>query len=188
MIMNSFQKFLSDAFKSLKSAGPIYTWITVWIFVGNFLGLFFINRFSDLQKIDYGQVIIWGLAIFLLGALIGIIFGVPKTISSPGMTAAVSVTPSAGTTKALNSSTTNLTEISDWLTKVVIGAGLVQLKQLPHFILQVANKMAIGISIKPGYVPTGMCAAIIIYYMCFGLLCGYFAMRTIFTEIFNKQF
>jgi len=111
------------------------------------------------------------LAIFLLGALIGIVFGVPKTVSSPGLNLAPLGNSAPLVNKELNSSTTNLTEISDWLTKVVIGAGLVQLKELPKFILKVAYKMAIGISIKPNYVPTGLCAAIIIYYLCFGLLC-----------------
>ena len=144
--MSSFQEFIAGALQKLSSAGPIYTWITIWIIVGNFLGLYFIGHYSNTQLIDYGQAIIWGVAIFLLGALIGIIFGVPKTVSSPVAAVVTTVNQAEDANKALSGSTNNLTEISDWLTKVVIGAGLVQLKEMPHFIWRVATKMALGMS------------------------------------------
>ncbi|TWI97547.1 hypothetical protein JN11_03367 [Mucilaginibacter frigoritolerans] len=187
--MTGFQKFINSVLNSFRSVGPIYTWVTVWIIFGNVLGLFVINHFSPTGNIDFGQVAIWALAIFLLGAVIGILFGVPKNVSSPVTNVVTQM--NAGTLEqgnsSLKSSTTNLTEISDWLTKIVLGAGLVQLKEMPHFILKVADKMALGVSLKSSYYSTSLCAAVIIYYLCFGLLCGYFAMRTIFTEIFNSQ-
>ena len=37
-------------------------------------------------------------------------------------------------------------EIADWLTKIILGAGLVQLTRLPHSDLEVRETMADGVS------------------------------------------
>jgi hypothetical protein len=62
-----------------------------------------------------------GLAAGLVGGLLGFIFGIPKT-----------VTPAASASTALveYQGNTNLEQISDWLAKILVGAGLVELKSI----------------------------------------------------------
>jgi hypothetical protein len=71
-----------------------------------------------------GTGLIAGLAAFLSGCLAGFLFGVPRAISSGQLrqqkdAAAPAYAPSS-----------NLAEVSDWLTKLLLGAGLVQLTRL----------------------------------------------------------
>src|SRR4051812_27802494 len=56
------------------------------------------------------------LAAALVGALAGFVFGIPKTVATgtPAATSAGTASPYQGNT--------NLEEISDWLTKILVGA------------------------------------------------------------------
>jgi hypothetical protein len=69
----------------------------------------------------FSLALLMGLAAALVGALAGFVFGVPKTVAAPSAAA-------GGTTTNEYQSNTNLEEISDWLTKILVGAGLVELK------------------------------------------------------------
>jgi hypothetical protein len=81
-----------------------------------------------------GGVLLLCLAAGLVGALLGFLFGIPRPLSGAetapagaGGTAAPAATGNtqAGKTWALS---TNLTQISDWLTKIIVGVGLVEAK------------------------------------------------------------
>lgn len=63
------------------------------------------------------------LAAALVGALGGFLFGIPKTMTAPPAPGAGAPTEYEGNT--------NLEQISDWLTKILVGAGLVELKSVP---------------------------------------------------------
>ncbi len=82
------------------------------------------------------------LAAALVGGLIGLTFGIPKTVkveAPPGGAAAVA----DGTKKRHNdySSNSNFEEISDWLTKILVGAGLVQIGAIPGAIDGFASRI-----------------------------------------------
>jgi hypothetical protein len=170
----------------------LYFWTTVWILVGLLLGMLILCFTGDARQINIGVVLIWMLAFFLLGALVGCLFGVPKAVSDPlknfAQRSAVqpSGTPNTiDTDKAVTAAKgiTNLTDISDWLTKIVVGAGLTQLQNMPKYIMHVANKMAEGIDLTSKANSNILCAGILVYYTCFGLIAGYFVMRSIFKDI-----
>jgi hypothetical protein len=59
----------------------------------------------------------------IAGALIGFIFGIPKSSA----TASSTTTAGTRTATAEYQGNSNLEQISDWLTKILVGAGLVQL-------------------------------------------------------------
>lgn len=59
------------------------------------------------------------LAAAMAGALLGFIFGIPKTVTTNTTNATAVQTEYKGNS--------NLEQISDWLTKILVGAGLVQL-------------------------------------------------------------
>jgi hypothetical protein len=78
------------------------------------------------------------LAAWLSGMLIGFLFGIPRAISS-GQTRQTAQTP------ALTPSS-NLAEVSDWLTKLLLGAGLVSLTKLGHPLGGLIDSLASGLS------------------------------------------
>jgi hypothetical protein len=73
---------------------------------------------------------------------------------------------------------TNLAEISDWLTKLLLGAGLVELTRLGHPLASLIDAVARGLQgIPPGGTVTGTpvitAASILIMYVVLGFLDGY---------------
>lgn len=78
------------------------------------------------------------LAAFLTGCLIGFLFGIPRIVSS-----GQSRFDPQSTEYAPSS---NLAEVSDWLTKLLLGAGLVQLTHLGAPIGHLINTVAAGLT------------------------------------------
>jgi len=126
-------------------------------------------------------------AALLSGFLLGFVFAIPRVGDKKGQTTAVgpedAQAPASG---ALSSSVLrngNLVEISDWLTKIILGVGLVEL----HSIADRLGKLSY--SLAPGLLPApcaggASCAeslasgqaaglAILIFYFTLGFLQGY---------------
>jgi hypothetical protein len=84
-----------------------------------------------LQVCAVGAVIAGACA--MVAWLFGLLFGIPRSIARPGDPA-----PAAATATQANGAhpasrvNTNLEDVSDWLTKTLIGVGLTQLSSLPH--------------------------------------------------------
>ena len=108
-----------------------------------------------------------GLAAFLIGCLAGFLFGIPRAVSS-GL-----LRQQAGTTGYAPSS--NLAEVSDWLTKLLLGAGLVQLTHLGPPIANLIDHVASGLHGPAGssQAATVMAGAILFGYTAIGLLDSY---------------
>jgi hypothetical protein len=80
---------------------------------------------------------------------------------------------------------TNLTDISDWLTKTIVGVGLTQLYQAPGFIWSFAGKVnTVGFQ-WPGH---GQLLALVlfVYFAVGGFWLGYVATRTVLTALLNQ--
>ena len=129
LILGGFLALLAIAAASLSGVGTAETglaYFTSFVAAGGICVLIFLGAFAA-------------------GSLLGFIFGVPRTAAEPApdtsstALAAQAVVPSpsaAGSTpttttlrtkKRLLQSNTNLEKISDWLTTLLVGAGLVQL-------------------------------------------------------------
>jgi len=157
------------------AANPKYIWPPIWVFFGLIISLCCVIYCNyNFHYINVGAAFLWSLAFFISGSLLGFIFGVPNVITQ--------VNPQIETS-TLSKSNTNLTQVSDWLTKIVIGAGLVELNKIPPFIWRVSKRMAMGISLSVQYEPqiSSICAAILIFNVAFGFLCGYMLMRMVFS-------
>jgi hypothetical protein len=74
-------------------------------------------------------------AAFGVGAVVGFLFGIPRRLQSDAPE------PAAGGALLVN---TNLEQISDWLTKIIIGAGLVELGHLAGALDSVADTVTLG--------------------------------------------
>ena len=166
-----------------------YLWTSINLIAGVLIGGFFVSYFAYSEKINAFSPLLWSLGYFVIGGLLGFIFSVPKIISeNPPLPPADSIGKRSLLRRKVEENT-NLTQISDWLTKILIGAGLVQLKEAPGFVLKVAKFMGQGMrngvsTLETIDSVTIMCAAIILFFLTWGFISGYIVMRLILTEQF----
>jgi hypothetical protein len=123
------------------------------------------------------------------GAGTGFLFGLPRTLtaSDPGTAAGggqnspapPGVSPTPGNLPGL-STNTNLEQISDWLTKIIVGVGLTKLDGLPSAIEGFGNRTAefFGFGGKAFGIAAGL------YFLIVGFFIGYILTRTKLTWIF----
>jgi hypothetical protein len=119
------------------------------------------------RAIGYG-ILIAGFS-FISGVLLGYLFGLHPTDNSPKSADQASSPPPK----------TNLVEIADWLTKIILGAGLVQLTRLPGPIWKFANTIALGVVEDPRVETPNPAIALAImgFFSTCGLLYGYLWTR-----------
>jgi hypothetical protein len=130
---------------------------------------------------------VWALGINLLvsgaagalGSLFGFIFGIPRT---PDATTRAAVATSEGqsgrvvASAAALGTNTNLERVSDWLTTLLIGATLVQLKEVPAWITAVADYVQGGTLTNAKIIPF-----VAVYYFILGFLGVYLITRLFLT-------
>lgn len=109
-----------------------------------------------------GVIMITSLAALFSGALIGFIFGIPKihTSAPTGLLAS----------ELTHEPNTNLEQISDWLTKIIIGVGLSQLMYVPK-ALQGMGEYIYNASNRAVAPATG--SATIVFFVTSGFLYTY---------------
>jgi hypothetical protein len=217
------QNTWTDIFKRREFLG-IADWFISRFTVIGVLGILAAGAAAWLEK-DYAVGvrvlalgIIFGAASMVGGWLVGLLFGVPRTVvrldtdaaAAPAAPAAPSTpaTPASGQEQAAAAGVTppaapaaspavarartpatgvntNLTDISDWLTKTIVGVGLTQLYQAPHFFWRVAGRIN-----DFGFQWDGhgqvLALALFIYFAAGGFWCGYVATRTVLTELLNQ--
>lgn len=78
---------------------------------------------------------------------------------------------------------TNLEQISDWLTKIIVGVSLVNSEKIGTAMLKAAGKMSESLGTGTGN--TSLSLAIMIYFSLVGLLGGYLLTRLFLQRAFN---
>jgi len=146
---------------------------------------------------------LWAISCLAVGMVVGFMFGIPKilqgnmTPTQSGKPVSSSV-PDQSYRQQVN---TNLTEISDWLTKIIVGVGLIQLKEIPKFILGKATVLATSIDGLHVNLPTNaqqtgvqlgvspylaLAVAIIVGFTALGFLFGYLFTRLYLAPAFAR--
>lgn len=131
-----------------------------------------------------GPVLLWVFASLAAGGTAGFLFGIPKS----GMKAesvgalAPSVLDKAGTTPGVDQvqrarPNTNLEEVSDWLTKILVGLTLVNLKDLQVEISRISLNAAAAIRSHPTDSDVSAAMALIVGFALIGFLAVYLYMR-----------
>ncbi|MFD0267254.1 hypothetical protein ACFVGY_11735 [Streptomyces sp. NPDC127106] len=119
-----------------------------------------------------------GLMVFgataLVGGGLGFLFGVPRTVSSGTAAAGDDGAGSAGITTYYQPNT-NLELVSDWLTKLLIGAGLTQLPSLAAAFRRLTSTLAPALGGRPD--SAAFAGALVAGSFVFGFLCGWLATR-----------
>lgn len=156
--------------KSLLSLGlaPSREGLRFWEILSIFgftIGLVIIAVYASAyasSTIVFGVLAALGAAAWLAGGVLGFIFGVPR------LRAATSPTASAATTTFIPN--TNLEQISDWLTKIIVGAALVQLRAIADDV----NALALSIGKELGTNGAASIAgAVMVLYFAGGFMWGY---------------
>jgi hypothetical protein len=115
--------------------------------------------------------ILLALASLVVGFFIGTLFGMPKRNSKDD------------SDYTLNNS---LVEISEWLTKIIVGLGLVNLKQIPGYLATLGETVsrAAGTENSNSLNVFAMCATV--YFAVFGLYIGYNYMRIVLSQKYKQ--
>lgn len=132
-----------------------------------------------------GSGLLIAAASFLLGTLLGFIFAIPKALQNRsgdqgGVSSAVEGLPE-GLVYQVN---TNLEQISDWLTKILVGVGLVQLARVPEYATRLGQyfKHCLGdADCSPAIAVT-----LIVGFLAFGFLAGYLVTRIYVTGALKR--
>lgn len=112
------------------------------------------------------------LASWLGGSLLGFLFGIPRFQASDR--------PNDDHGRVVPN--TNLEQISDWLTKIIVGATLVQLNELATGIGRLAA--FIGGELGSGRAATSASGAVLLFFFFVGFMWGYlWCSLRIFTEM-----
>lgn len=148
----------------------------LWLWLGSSIATLFLWALS--VPAGDGWMRAWGVigvvthalmvggACYTLGALLGFLFGIPKTL----------VGGHGVTTLAQN---TNLEQVSDWLTKILVGVGLTQLGKLNEGLPKIGEYFAVAN--RPSAT-----LAIILNWGVAGFLVGYLLTRLFFVGAFAQ--
>ncbi len=126
-----------------------------------------------------GTASLWAFGFLGLGTLIGFLFGIPKVLQGDG-TAVTTTTTTAGPVQTRHQVNTNLEQVSDWITKILVGLGLVQLGRMPDRLKEYSKLLAIGLGDTDNGVFAG---AIIVYFSVLGFMGGYLITRLFLSRV-----
>src|SRR6202012_4347277 len=76
---------------------------------------------------------------------------------------------------------TNLDDVSDWLTKIVVGVGLVELRKIPGLLLRLAGLIAGELGANQG----PFIVAVLVYFTTVGFMSGYLTTRMFVQRAFR---
>jgi tetratricopeptide (TPR) repeat protein len=151
------------------------------VFAFGLIGIFFntVDNFKSNGWTILGNSLLIAGGAFLIGLLLGFLFGIPRTLQGD-----VDETKTDEAKKNIYYKVnTNLEQISDWLTKILVGVGLTQLNKIPTLLraLSVNLKPAMGNQSNSGLYGV----AVLIFFSSCGFLTGYLVTRIYIGRIFK---
>jgi hypothetical protein len=119
-----------------------------------------------------GMLLVFGITALAAGGLVGFLFGVPRNRTSTGSDSSTATNVPArtdATGQALPN--TNLEQISDWLTKVLVGVSLAQIGNIGSGASRLFQAMARGLG--AGESDVAFVGALVIYSAAIGFMAGW---------------
>lgn len=119
-------------------------------------------------------------AALLVGGLLGFLFGIPRTLQretptefepADGGESSLEA-PDQGVSYQVN---TNLEQISDWLTKILVGVGLTQIGKIPGALQLFGDYVSVGLGGANN--SKTFAVAVLLYFLTCGFLIGYLWTR-----------
>lgn len=141
-----------------------------------------------------GTGVVVAAAALLIGGLLGFLFGIPRTLQQLSSPAPASDTPenqdgaraSAGATgeRPEYQANTNLEQISDWLTKILVGVGLTQVREIGDKLHTLSGAVASALGNTSGN--RSFALSLILVYLVVGFLFSYLWTRLYLPGAFRK--
>jgi hypothetical protein len=125
--------------------------------------------------------VMWALGCLSGGFAVGFLFGIPKVLSDGNVHGEGAATDR----KYRQIPNTNLTEISDWLTKIIVGFGLIQLKSIPEYINRLGRHVAASVGGNAGS-SHGFALSLILFFCITGFIFGYLFTRLFLQAAFGR--
>ena len=130
---------------------------------------------------------LWAFACLAAGAFVGLLFGI-KREQSPSP--ARPPDPKDKAQERANDKAdperyqpnNNLIDVSDWLTKIIVGVGLIELRQLPDKMRTIARPLSTCLG---GDCGLAVAVAVIVFFGFAGFLVGYINSRTFLAAMFR---
>ena len=132
-------------------------------------------------------VLLWVFASLAAGGTTGFLFGIPKSGSkaeTASRTAGDGTGPSLVDESAKEANAargarpnTNLEEVSDWLTKIIVGLALVNFKDLKVEVARISLNAAASIRPNPSDAEVSVATALVVGFSLIGFLAVYLYMR-----------
>lgn len=146
------------------------TSVLLTLYLGLFLGMVPVIGFPITIPEMGGKILFIGLtlgiAAFISSFFMGTLFGMPKRNNK----------------KENNYSLNNsLVEISDWLTKIIVGIGLINLKEIPGYLISLGEYVRAS-SKYDGQLLNVYTIGIVVYFGFLGLFIGYNYMRLVLSN------
>ncbi|MDD2247697.1 MAG: hypothetical protein PHC39_11625 [Proteiniphilum sp.] len=141
----------------------------------------FLSATISLTYWDFlGLIIIVAFASLITGAVLGFIFGIPRLNRdyNPG--------ENYGRDTKYNPNT-NLEDVSDWLTKIILGVTLTQLGKIPGYLQSIADYILVNAdceNLNCDFARPIM-IAVLIYFFVAGFTSGYFYTRLYLPSLFS---
>lgn len=126
------------------------------------------NAKSALEVFGFGSLL--SLAAIAIGGLLGFLFGIPRTIQSDNKA-------QDEFRQVVN---TNLEQISDWLTKILVGVGLTELNNLAPKMWALADSLKTGLNNNQA-----ITECIIVNFLVCGFFAGYLLTRLFLAGAFT---
>lgn len=156
---------------------PLKKYIWGSIIVAMAIGVLMIGFISGYMQLGnqtfintFGCGILIAGASFSAGGFLGFIFGIPSILQNPS---------------ARLKYNDNLVQISDWLTKIIVGVGLTQLYKIPGYIKKIGVQFRINFG--GGDWATNVAVSIICYFFLLGFLMMYFWTKTDYSTIMKEM-
>ncbi|HHV85669.1 MAG TPA: hypothetical protein GXX42_07630 [Petrimonas sp.] len=128
----------------------------------------------------FGLLLILSLASLLSGALFGFLFGIPRLNRN--------YDPREDYGRATKyMPNTNLEDVSDWLTKIIIGVTLTQLTKIPGYLQGMADYIVINSNCNTLNCPFAgpVIISLFIYFFIAGFVSGYYYTRLFLPNLFS---
>lgn len=136
------------------------------------IGLVLYASASEDWAAALGGGLMVSVSFMMVGGGAGFLFGIPRLLTGG---AAAQPSDLSATSTASYAPNTNLEQVSDWLTKILLGAGLTQIGALPSRLDQLGDVLAPVVGGGDG--ASGFAAALAVYFTVLGFLSGWLLTR-----------
>jgi hypothetical protein len=158
------------------------------VFLGALLGGILLvtggESLADPSYYAFRIIALWAVSYFAAGFLIGFLFGIPRVLQSDS---GKQNTQSGDYAQRVN---TNLEQISDWLTKIIVGLGLVQLRRVPDYLYNASTWMARSFTPKGNSnleAAASFSSSVIVFFPVVGFLTGYLITRVYLPGVLRRS-